>query len=131
MLKLTLVSNEGGNKKPPATAQTGRAVKMGSLLFCLRGAGLGDGFGFGGALLELVHATGGIHKFLLAGVKGMRGAADAHLVQRIFLALKGGRFLRGRAGAGEKFLAIARVAEDHRTVFIRMNVLLHKSGRGI
>ena len=102
---------------------------MGSLLFRLRGAGLGDGFGFGSALLELVHATSGIHKFLLAGVKGMRGAADTHLVQRIFLALKGGRFLRGRAGAGEKFLAIARVAEDHRTVFIRMNVLLHKSGR--
>jgi len=81
--------------------------------------------------LELVHAAGGIHKFLLAGVKGMRGAADAHLVQRIFLALKGGCFPRGRAGAGEEFVTIARVTKNHRAVFIRMNVRLHKSGRGI
>ena len=39
--------------------------------------GLAGGLGLGQALLELVHATGGINKFLLAGVERMALVANA------------------------------------------------------
>jgi hypothetical protein len=50
--------------------------KLGLFLF-LRGKGRLGGQGLGGALLEFVHAAGGVHKFLLAGVKRMAGVANA------------------------------------------------------
>ena len=51
-------------------------VKLGFFLFLRRVLGLG-GEGFRGALLELVHAAGGIHEFLRARVKRMAGVANA------------------------------------------------------
>jgi len=59
---------------------TMRAVeKRKSLLLFLfsRRGGLG-GLRFYHALLELVHATGGVHKLLLAGIKGMAGITNTN-----------------------------------------------------
>jgi hypothetical protein len=81
------------------------------LLF-LRGVeGFFGGQGFGGALLEFVHAAGGIHKFLRAGVERMAGVADAHD--------DGGT---GRAGLDH----VAAGATDFRVIVFRMDVRLHK-----
>jgi hypothetical protein len=46
------------------------------LLFA--GKRLLGGLGFGGALLEFIHAPGGVHKLLLAGVKRMANVANAN-----------------------------------------------------
>ncbi|MFQ3167842.1 MAG: putative lipid-binding transport protein (Tim44 family) [Limisphaerales bacterium] len=54
---------------------------LNALLFVLFAGGflggLADGLGLGQALLELVHTTGGINKFLLAGVERMALIANA------------------------------------------------------
>ena len=51
-------------------------VKLGFFLFLRRVLSL-RGEGFRGALLELVHAAGGIYEFLRARVKRMAGVANA------------------------------------------------------
>jgi hypothetical protein len=81
-------------------------------LFLLRGLErrLG-GLSLGGALLEFVHATGGIHEFLRAGVKGMAHVANAH---------DDG----GLGGAGLDHVATG--ATDFRINIFWMNVRLHK-----
>ena len=83
------------------------------LLF-LRGVeGFFGGQSFGRALLEFVHAAGGIHKFLRAGVKRMAGVADAHD--------DGGT---GRTGLDH----VAASATDFRVHVFGMYVRLHKKG---
>ena len=67
--------------------------------------------GFGGALLEFVHAAGSVHKLLLARVKRMADVADADD--------------DGRAG-GARLDHVAAGATDFRVHIFRMNVRLHK-----
>ena len=80
------------------------------LLF-LGGDGLLHGLRLGQALLELVHAAGGIHKFLLAGVKWMAHVADTN-----------DDGLLGGTGLDH----VAAGATDFRVHIFRMNVRLHK-----
>ena len=56
-----------------------RAALVGKLDFFLflRGVFGLRGQGFGGALLEFVHAAGGVHELLLARVKRVADVADA------------------------------------------------------
>jgi hypothetical protein len=91
-----------------------RRENTGSLLLFLagRGGGLGS-LGLGGALLEFVHATGGIHEFLLAGVKRMADVANADDDYRL-------------GGAGRDHVAAG--ATDFRVHIFWMNVRLHKKG---
>ena len=87
-----------------------------SLLFLLRRVGGLRGFRLGHALLEFVHATGGIHKLLLAGVERMADVANAD-------------DNHGLGGAG--FDHVAAGAADFRIHIFRMNVRLHKKGRKV
>jgi hypothetical protein len=80
------------------------------LLFLRGERGLG-GLGLGGALLELVHATGGVHEFLLAGVKRMADVADADDDDRL---------------GGTRLDHVAAGATDFRVHIFWMNVRLHK-----
>src|SRR5471030_2462607 len=77
----------------------------------LRGERLGGGGGLGGALLEFVHAAGGVHEFLLAGVKGMAHIANAHD--------------DGLLG-GARLDHVAAGATDFRVHIFRMDVCFHK-----
>jgi len=88
-------------------------VKLGFFLF-LGSEGFGGGGGLGGALLEFVHAAGGIHKLLLAGVKRMAGVANTDD--------------DGRLG-GTRLDDVAAGATDLGVHIFRMNVRLHKIGR--
>jgi hypothetical protein len=74
-------------------------------LFSLRGLRLGE------ALLELVHAAGGVHKLLLAGVERVAHVADAD---------DDGGF------GGTRLDHIAAGATDFRIRIFWMNVRLHK-----
>ena len=82
------------------------------LLFLFLGGGncLGS-LRLGQALLELVHAAGGVHELLLAGVKWMAGVAntDDH---------------GGLGGAGLDHVAAG--ATDFRVHIFRMNISFHK-----
>jgi hypothetical protein len=62
------------SKKLERRAVMGRKLNF---LFLLRGLFGLRGLGLGEALLEFVHAAGGIYKFLRAGVKRMAGIANA------------------------------------------------------
>jgi hypothetical protein len=75
--------------------------------------GLG-GLRLGGALLEFVHAAGGVHELLLAGVERMANVANADDDH-------------GLGGAGLDHVAAG--ATDLRVHIFRMNVRLHKKGR--
>ena len=66
------------------------------------------------ALLEFVHATGGVHELLLAGVERVAHVANAHDDH-------------GLGGAGLDLIAAG--ATDFRIHIFRMNVRLHKKGR--
>src|ERR1035438_8653911 len=81
------------------------------LFLFLRGERLGGGGGLGGALLEFVHAAGGVHEFLLAGAKRMADVANADD--------------DGRLG-GTRLDHVAAGATDFRVHIFRMNVRLHK-----
>jgi hypothetical protein len=74
-------------------------------VFGLRGCGLG------GALLEFIHATCGVHELLRAGVEGMAHVANADD--------------DGLPG-GARFDHVAAGATDFRVHIFRMNVRLHK-----
>jgi len=67
----------------------------------------------GGTLLEFVHAAGGVHELLLAGVKRMADVANAD---------DDGRF------GGTRLDHVAAGATDFRVHIFRMNVRLHKKG---
>ena len=84
-----------------------------SLLFLPRRVDSLRGFRLGHALLEFVHAAGGVHKLLLAGVEWMAGVANAD-------------DNHGLGGAG--FDHVAAGATDFRVHIFRMNVRLHKKG---
>jgi hypothetical protein len=67
-------------RKPPAIPKrnSGRdKILQLSFLFLLRGEGLLGGLRLGGALLEFIHASGGIHELLLACVTRVAHVADA------------------------------------------------------
>jgi hypothetical protein len=76
-------------------------------VFGLRGQGLG------GALLEFVHAAGGVHEFLLAGVKRMADVADAD---------------DDRGFGGTRLDDVATGATNLGVHIFRVNVRLHKKG---
>jgi predicted RNase H-like HicB family nuclease len=106
---------EQKKNKPPATPGNsggGRheSEKLNLFLF-LRGVLGLRGLRLGGALLEFVHAAGGVHELLLAGVKRMADVADADD--------------DGRAG-GTRLDHVAAGATDFRVHIFRMNVRLHK-----
>jgi hypothetical protein len=84
--------------------------KLDFFLF-LRGERLGGGLRLGGALLELVHATGGVHEFLRARVERMADVANADD--------------DGLLG-GARLDHVAAGATDFRVHIFRMNVRLHK-----
>ena len=69
------------------------------------------GGGLGGTLLEFVHAAGGVHEFLRAGVEGMAHVANADD--------------DGLLG-GARLDHVATGATDFRVHIFRMNVRLHK-----
>jgi hypothetical protein len=69
------------------------------------------GGSFGGALLEFVHAAGGVHELLLSGVEWMAHVANAD-----------DDGLLGGAGLDH----VAAGATDFRVHIFRMNVRLHK-----
>ena len=68
----------------------------------------------GGALLEFVHAAGGVNELLLAGIERVAHVANAHDDH-------------GLGGAGLDLIATG--ATDFRVHIFRMNVRLHKKGR--
>src|ERR1035438_1233750 len=82
-----------------------------NLFLFLRGERLGGGGGLGGALLELVHAAGGVHEFLLAGIKRMADVANADDDDRL---------------GGARLDHVAAGATDFGVHIFRMNVRLHK-----
>jgi hypothetical protein len=82
-----------------------------SLFLFLRGERFGGGGGLGGALLEFVHAAGGVHELLRAGVEGMAHVANADD--------------DGLLG-GARLDHVAAGATDFRVHIFRMNVRLHK-----
>jgi hypothetical protein len=84
--------------------------KLDFFLF-LRGERLGGGLRLGGALLELVHATGRVHEFLRARVERVADVANADD--------------DGLLG-GARFDHVAAGATDFRVHIFRMNVRLHK-----
>jgi hypothetical protein len=77
----------------------------------LRGERLGGGLRLGGALLKFVHASGGVHELLRAGVEGMAHVANADD--------------DGLLG-GTRLDHVAAGATDFRVHIFRMNVRLHK-----
>jgi hypothetical protein len=77
----------------------------------LRGERLGGGLRLGGALLEFVHAAGGVHELLRAGVERMAHVANADD--------------DGLLG-GARLDHVAAGATDFRVHIFRMNVRLHK-----
>jgi hypothetical protein len=92
-----------------------RAVILLKLLLFFLGGGkrfLG-GLCLGGALLEFVHPTGGVHELLLAGVERVAHVANAHDDH-------------GPGGTGLDLIAAG--ATDFRVHIFRMNVRLHKKG---
>ena len=98
---------------PPAELKNscGRVFCKKLLLFlagCRRRLG---GLGLGGALLEFVHAAGGVHELLLAGVERVAHVANAHDDH-------------GLGGAGLDLIAAG--ATDFRVHIFRMNGRLHK-----
>ena len=82
-----------------------------NLLFLGRGGSGLRGGRFGGALLEFIHATGGVHELLLASIKRMADVADAH---------------DDRGFGGTRFDHVAAGAADFRVVIFRMDFRLHK-----
>ena len=71
------------------------------------------GLRLGGALLEFVHATGGVHELLLSGVERVAHVANTDDDHRL-------------GGAGLDLIATG--ATDFRVHIFRMNVRLHKKG---
>jgi len=106
---------EKASRPQPRKAPVLRAALGGKLGFflLLRGKRLGGGGGLGGALLEFIHATGGIHEFLLAGVKRMADVADAD---------DDGGF------GGTRLDDVAASATNLGVYIFRMDVRLHKKG---
>ena len=87
-------------------------AKLGFFLF-LRGVFGLRGEGFGGALLEFVHAAGGVHKLLLARVERVAHVADAD-----------DDGVLGGTGLDH----VAAGATDLGVHIFRMNVRFHKKG---
>jgi hypothetical protein len=104
-------------KNPPACGKNagGRREKLAlNFLFLLaRKRGLGSQ-SLGGALLEFIHATGGIHKLLLARVKRMADVANAN---------------DDRGLGGTRLDYVATGATNLRVHIFWMYVRLHKNGR--
>ena len=101
---------------PPAESKNpcGRRLVKKLLLFLLGGGkGFLGGLRLGGALLEFVHASGGVHELLLAGVERVAHVANADDNQWL-------------GGAGLDLVAAG--ATDFRVHIFRMNVRLHKKG---
>ena len=99
-------------------ASDGRIRSKTLLLLFLAGGfgrgGLGGGR-LGGALLELVHAAGGVHELLLARVERVAGVADADENARL---------------GGLGFDHVAAGATDFRIDIFRMNVSFHTTKGG-
>ena len=106
----------GENIRPQRKAYGRGRMKTDQLLLFLfrrRGGGGGglDGLSLREALLEFVHAAGGIHEFLLARVKRMADVADTDQNRR-----------PGRAGLDH----VAAGATDFRVHILRMYICFHK-----
>jgi hypothetical protein len=101
------------NKTARSRKRAGGRNESGQLNFFLflRGERLGGGLRLGGALLEFVHAAGGVHELLRAGVKGMAHVANADD--------------DGLLG-GTRLDHVAAGATDFRVNIFWMNVRLHK-----
>jgi hypothetical protein len=97
--------------------KSGRFRKAQLFLFLLRRSGSGlRSLGLGEALLEFVHATGGIHEFLCAGVKWMADIADADDDARL---------------DGTGFDHVAARTTDFRILVLRVNISFHKRGENL
>src|SRR5450432_2620956 len=104
----------GGKRNRLHSAEAAcRRVESGQLNFFLlrRGGGGLRGLRFDEALLEFIHAAGGIHELLRAGVKRMAGIANAD---------DDGGF------GGTRLDHVAAGATDFCVRVFRMNVRLHK-----
>src|SRR5699024_8512700 len=77
------------------------------------------------AVLELLHAAGGVEDALLAGVERVRSGRDLDVDHRVGVAVfpLDGLLARG-GGAGEELGAVGQIVEHDRGV-LRMDVLLH------
>jgi hypothetical protein len=96
--------------------QSAGGINFGKLLPFLLAGGkrLLRGLRLGGALLEFVHASSGVHELLLAGIERVAHVANAHDDYRF-------------GGAGLDLVATG--ATNLRVHILRMNVRLHKKGR--
>ena len=102
----------GKTQRPQSGKRMLRALFRKTLfLLFLRGEGGLCGLRLGGALLELVHATGGVHELLLTSVKGMAHVTNTDDDRRL-------------GGAGLDHVAAG--ATDFRIHILRMNVCFHK-----
>jgi predicted RNase H-like HicB family nuclease len=92
-----------------------RRENVGKLLLFLLGGGerILGGLRLGGALLEFVHAAGGVHKLLLAGIERVAHVANADDDDR---------------PGGARLDHVATGATDFRVHIFRMYVRLHKKG---
>src|SRR3954468_24426173 len=116
-------SRQAPNKKAarglPFVARSIRTELLGRL----RGAFAGV------ALLELVHAAGGVHDLLLARVERVGFGRDLDLVDRILLAVLPGDGLVGRdRRAGDEAEVAARV-EEHDFAVIGVDAVFHGYAR--
>jgi hypothetical protein len=102
--------------RPRGVKPGGRMGEKRLLLFLFgRGGGLG-GLRLGHALLEFIHAAGGIHEFLRAGVERVAGIANAD---------NDGGF------GGTRLDHVAAGATDFGIRIFWMNVRLHKKDNKI
>jgi hypothetical protein len=102
-----------GKKQPPARgkAPAGGCGEKQLFLFLFRGSSFLGSLSFGHALLEFIHATGGIDEFLCAGIKWMAGVANADNDGRL---------------DGTRLDHVATSATDFRFRVFRMYINSHK-----
>jgi hypothetical protein len=100
--------------RPHGVKPRGRMGERELLLFLLGRSGGLSGLRLGHALLEFIHAAGGIDEFLRAGIEGVAGIANAQQNDRL---------------DGASFDHVAAGATDFRFLVFRMYICFHNKGR--
>src|SRR5579884_2595465 len=113
ILQFSITPTPEKTVRPHGDKPGGRTLKAMLLLFLFCGGGGLRGLRLGHALLELVHATGRVHKLLRTGVERMANVANTEQNHRF-----------GRAGLDH----VAAGATDFRLLIFRVYVNFHNKG---